>query len=928
MSLKALQRIETEKQERNGRLDLSFCEIKEIPELLSELQGLNSLDLSCNQIQDLRPLQYLTQLKSLNLDYNLIRDLRPLTKLTQLGSLSLEDNDIQDLSPLKVLTQLQSLSLQHNKIQNIDALVELFQLETLRLENNQLKDLYPIKALINLLTLDLRENYIEDIQYLESLVQLNRLYLQDNLITDIGSLENLKELRILSLSGNLLHDLSPLQTLTQLIELNLENTGLLDLSTLIPLLKVTSLRVGTEVNDEDIRLFGNPIEKPPREIIWQGREAILEWFGANKTELNEVKLILIGDPKAGKTSLLRQLKDGTFNPEEPQTDGINIEDIQFGNCQTFDKTGPLKEITGHFWDFGGQEIMNSTHQFFLTNRSVYILVLNARSDNQVSNQVRKWVQRIRATGGDSPIIVVANQIDVNRGFAFENVSTLRRDFPQIRGFLKLSCKSGENLDQLVQLLEAWVPKAEMFNTEIDEKWLPIKGQLEEETRGKTRYLSEDRFYAICQEHKLKSQTSQTSLVRFLHDLGLLLHFKELQENLAEYYVLDPYWITYGVYQILTSNYAGSCKGIVSVDMLDYIINKEPEKKQAYQPKKLVKLHYSTNQRRFLLDILHEFKLCFYVNDHKYFIVPDLLEAEISESITEPIRQAEHAIRVVYQYTYLPKSIIPEIMVEGHHLLDQVWRTGCILKHEGSQALINADQDRVYITVVGEHKQKREFMSILRYIIGQINAKLTDRPKMKIPFPDLTQEFVSYNKLRNLEKEGETTYRHYSDELDQSFKYKINELLEGIPPIDKLDEIHQELRALRKETQSGFDRFVYTLDQHYEVLSGKLLPDIKTRLLAVLQEVKEDNVEAIQREVLEVLDAVWTQHKDISEDLQAIYRNVKSSQGNAQLKLKAGLPLLVQMVTGFGAEIEYDISGWAHKMRDKYDMKFFELLEEK
>jgi hypothetical protein len=51
------------------------------------------------------------------------------------------------------------------------------------------------------------------------------------------------------------------------------------------------------------------------------------------------------------------------------------------------RIGSIKPI----WDFGGQEIQHSTHQFFLTTRSLYLLVVDARKRGATS--ARKTVTR-------------------------------------------------------------------------------------------------------------------------------------------------------------------------------------------------------------------------------------------------------------------------------------------------------------------------------------------------------------------------------------------------------------------------------------------------------------------------------------------------------------------------------------------------------
>lgn len=61
-------------------------------------------------------------------------------------------------------------------------------------------------------------------------------------------------------------------------------------------------------------LYNNPITTPPLEIVKQGNEAVLAYFdsieqsekeGKEVQGLNELKLLLVGEGAAGKTSLLK-----------------------------------------------------------------------------------------------------------------------------------------------------------------------------------------------------------------------------------------------------------------------------------------------------------------------------------------------------------------------------------------------------------------------------------------------------------------------------------------------------------------------------------------------------------------------------------------------------------------------------------------------
>ncbi|MFL6275983.1 MAG: GTP-binding protein, partial [Blastocatellia bacterium] len=133
---------------------------------------------------------------------------------------------------------------------------------------------------------------------------------------------------------------------------------------------------------------------------------------ASGERLNEAKILVVGDGKVGKSSLVERLLYGTFDPQKETTLGVDIND-EMKVIQSEVK-GKGKAIKLNIWDFGGQEIQHSTHQFFLTTRSLYLLVVDARKGDQISN-IEYWLKLIESFGGNSPIIIVINQIDQLKG---------------------------------------------------------------------------------------------------------------------------------------------------------------------------------------------------------------------------------------------------------------------------------------------------------------------------------------------------------------------------------------------------------------------------------------------------------------------------------------------------------------------------------
>ncbi|HEY9599626.1 MAG TPA: leucine-rich repeat protein, partial [Cyanophyceae cyanobacterium] len=143
---------------------LRVAETTDCNQASKRLSALTELDLSTNQIIDIKPLSTLTNLTTLDLSDNQIADIKTLSTLTNLTTLDLSNNPIADLKTLSTLTNLRELDLIGNQIADLKPLSTLTNLTTLDLYNNQIADIKPLSTLTNLTTLDLSDNQIADIK--------------------------------------------------------------------------------------------------------------------------------------------------------------------------------------------------------------------------------------------------------------------------------------------------------------------------------------------------------------------------------------------------------------------------------------------------------------------------------------------------------------------------------------------------------------------------------------------------------------------------------------------------------------------------------------------------------------------------------------------------------------------------------------------
>jgi small GTP-binding protein len=314
-----------------------------------------------------------------------------------------------------------------------------------------------------------------------TLPALRRLILSHNQLESIPeAIGDLQDLQVLDLSFNKLSDL-PAALLT-----------LKDLQRL------------------DVR--GNPKLELPPELLESESDVpnahqILNYYFRTTQEsspLNEAKLVLVGRGDVGKTSLVRRLLYSDFNPDEKETPGINI---TRWNVRLSDESFARL----HVWDFGGQEIMHATHQFFLTERSLYVLVLTGR-ENSADRDAEYWLRMIESFGGRSPVIIVLNKIE---RFPFEvNRRALERKYP-VRAFVQTDCQTGVGIEALRRAIVRETDSLQYLRVAFPARWFQIKSTL---AQIKRNFLSFEEYRDVCAnlgERDLNWKSSPLSKLQFL-----------------------------------------------------------------------------------------------------------------------------------------------------------------------------------------------------------------------------------------------------------------------------------------------------------------------------------------------------------------------------------------------------------------------------
>jgi internalin A len=661
-----------------------------------------------------------------------------------------------------------------------------------------LKKLPPvILELQNLTVLDLGSNQLRKLPpEIVKLQNLNVLNLASNKLIDFPpEIVELQNLTVLDLSNQYLSDLpSEIVKLKNLTRLNLEENRLSQFpKALLKLNLEVKWEVKWDNQDEGILVKNNPFQTPPVEIVEQGRQAIIDYYAALKGEqkrpLNESKLILIGDGGVGKTSLMKRLLGLDFNQQESQTHGININTL---TLQYNDN-----DIKLHCWDFGGQQIMHATHQFFLSKRSLYLLVLDSRRETQVDY----WLKHIQTFGKNAPVIIVINKIDENPHFDLPQQRQLKKRYPNFKQVCRISCATLKGISELNRTIQNTLPDIELLNTPFPPKWFKVKTAITEQTK-KTNFTSYEHYVDICQANGITKESEQNTLINFLHDLGIVNHFQD--RWLRETNVINPQWITEAVYTIINApQLAGN--GKLHRELLSTLLDNNM---------------YPVRKHDYIIELMKKFELCYAINDNEY-LLPDLFPTQEPDFEFDD----EHALHFILEYDFLPKSIFTRFIVRMHRdILDNTyWRNGVLLGERASNttALVETDSNRLVLQITGS--QKREYLAILLFILKDINRSFNNlKITEKIGLPDNPSLTVNHAYLLKLVQKGQT---EYLPPENPEKSYNVMDLLGLVTP-PKISETEM-LQMLQKilsilETQ-GIEQKKDLLDHIDEVV--KLNPGL-------------------------------------------------------------------------------------------------------
>eukprot|EP00359_Climacostomum_virens_P005874 CAMPEP_0204903728 /NCGR_PEP_ID=MMETSP1397-20131031/4448_1 /ASSEMBLY_ACC=CAM_ASM_000891 /TAXON_ID=49980 /ORGANISM="Climacostomum Climacostomum virens, Strain Stock W-24" /LENGTH=166 /DNA_ID=CAMNT_0052072425 /DNA_START=326 /DNA_END=823 /DNA_ORIENTATION=- len=153
-----------------------------------------------------------------------------------------------------------------------------------------------------------------------------------------------------------------------------------------------------------------------------------------------LKLITLGDPNVGKTSLILRYTDSEFVENRFFTVGIDFK-VERLTCRG-------RRVKAYLWDTAGQERFRILNAAYYRRAEAAVIVFDM-SDRETFERVRHWHRDLKAKANMSPcVFLVGNKCDLGdeRQVSFEEAKGLADELGVF--YIETSARNSTNVNEL------------------------------------------------------------------------------------------------------------------------------------------------------------------------------------------------------------------------------------------------------------------------------------------------------------------------------------------------------------------------------------------------------------------------------------------------------------------------------------------------
>lgn len=165
-----------------------------------------------------------------------------------------------------------------------------------------------------------------------------------------------------------------------------------------------------------------------------------------QTTTYSYKLVVVGDPSVGKTSLIRRYANKKFEESYLPTIGADftIKQIDLKEGKS------TRQVMLQIWDMGGQRMFERIKEHYLIGANAGLVVFDVTRRETLDN-LDNWLKDIDVHCGKIPCLIIANKSDLaDRVISKDGLAKLASD--KAIEIFETSAKTGKNVDHVFELI--------------------------------------------------------------------------------------------------------------------------------------------------------------------------------------------------------------------------------------------------------------------------------------------------------------------------------------------------------------------------------------------------------------------------------------------------------------------------------------------
>jgi GTPase SAR1 family protein len=322
-------------------------------------------------------------------------------------------------------------------------------------------------------------------------------------------------------------------------------------------------------------------------------DAIKEIMRGDVDLYNEARLVLLGNGGAGKTSLVRLLNNEKLNVSEKPTPRVSVSNLivsRFSKKILSQGNKSTDNVLVNTWDFGGQVIMHSTHSFFISKKSCYIIVCNQRANEQPDDWLDMIKERIYDKTGTSAtstekqtVLIVYSHCDDNNhsnNVPWRRDNAIKRKYGALLElqFFNINMDPSRDKGRLLrgirfkQLQRRIIKQALIEGDKTVGKSISnIKQYIQQQEKKGHPYVSYKQLKKIIKNtQQIKERLTKIGInnrLQIANNYGYIFPESSMYDlNTIDddfIFVNHSHWLTYGIYQLINSKKAQETHGIIN-----------------------------------------------------------------------------------------------------------------------------------------------------------------------------------------------------------------------------------------------------------------------------------------------------------------------------------------------------------------------------